>query len=336
MSNAKDKSTTRNANVIGIDLGATNIRGAIVSNDSLSEIISVRIHSDGVVEDVLNDIYHVIDQLLASAPTANTPGAPASPTRPPGAPVPPTRTPGLETPAPSAIGIGVPSVVDVEEGIVYDVQYIPSWKEVPLKKILETRYNKPVFVNNDANCFALGEYYFGKGKSAEKGNNAGEGKNIGSMVGLTIGTGLGGGIIIHDKLFEGYNCGAGEFGCLPYKDNILEYYCSGSFFKNVYNLDGVEVYEAATKGDAQALQLYGELGTHVGNAIKAVLYTYDPQLIVLGGSVSQAYELFRETMWATVKTLAYGKTAERIRIETSDLKNSGILGAAALYYNAQQ
>ena len=291
MNDAKGKSTTRSANVIGIDLGATNIRGAVVSNDSLSDIISVRIHSDGAVEDVLNDIYQVIDALL--------------------------------NPSISAIGIGVPSVVDVAQGIVYDVQYIPSWKEVSLKKILEARYKIPVFVNNDANCFALGEYYFGKGKNVE------------SMVGLTIGTGLGGGIIIHDKLFAGYNCGAGEFGCLPYKDNILEYYCSGSFFKNVYDLDGVQVYESAKKGEAKALELYGELGIHVGNAIKAVLYTYDPQLIVLGGSVSQAYDLFKATMWATVKTLAYGKTAERIRIETSDLKNSGILGAAALYYNEQ-
>ena len=291
MNDAKGKSTTRSANVIGIDLGATNIRGAVVSNDSLSDIISVRIHSDGAVEDVLNDIYQVIDALL--------------------------------NPSISAIGIGVPSVVDVAQGIVYDVQYIPSWKEVPLKKTLEARYKIPVFVNNDANCFALGEYYFGKGKNVE------------SMVGLTIGTGLGGGIIIHDKLFAGYNCGAGEFGCLPYKDNILEYYCSGSFFKNVYDLDGVQVYESAKKGEAKALELYGELGIHVGNAIKAVLYTYDPQLIVLGGSVSQAYDLFKATMWATVKTLAYGKTAERIRIETSDLKNSGILGAAALYYNEQ-
>lgn len=284
--------------IIGVDLGATNIRGAVVSKGTLSDIISTHIHSDGTVEDVLNDIYQVIDQLL---------------------------TPNIK-----AIGIGVPSVVDTTQGIVYDVQYIPSWVEVPLKRHLEARYNIPAFINNDANCFALGEYYFGKGK----GN--GKGKNVESMVGLTIGTGLGGGIIIHDKLFEGYNCGAGEFGCLPYKDNILEYYCSGSFFKNVYNLDGVEVYEQAKKGEPRALQLYKELGTHVGNAIKAVIYTYDPQLIVLGGSVSQAYELFSETMWTAVKTLAYAKSAERIRIETSDLKNSGILGAAALYYNAQQ
>jgi glucokinase len=96
----------------------------------------------------------------------------------------------------------------------------------------------------------------------------------------------------------------------------------------------VEVFSAAGHGDARALALYSELGEHVGQAIKTVLYAYDPQLIVLGGSVSQAYEWFRETMWAAVRTLVYAKTSERIRIEVSDLKNSGILGAAALYYDA--
>jgi glucokinase len=277
--------------VIGIDLGATNIRGAVVSGDSLSDIISVRIHSDGTAEDVLHDIYQLIDRLTG--------------------------------PDIAGIGIGVPSVVDVAEGIVYDVQYIPSWVEVPLKRLLETRYRLPVYVNNDANCFALGEFYFGMGKG------------LSSLVGLTIGTGLGGGIVVHGRLYPGYNCGAGEIGLLPYKDNILEYYCSGSFFKNVHGLDGVMVYEAARGGDPKALALYAELGEHVGQGIKAVVYSYDPQLIVLGGSVSAAFDLFRETMWTEIRSLAYAKTLQRLRIEVSNLKNSGILGAAALYYDAK-
>lgn len=277
--------------VIGIDLGATNIRGAVVTGDSLSDIVSARIHSDGSVEDVLNDIYQVVDALIND---------------------------GIK-----AIGIGVPSVVDVNEGIVYDVQYIPSWVEVPLKKYMEARYHIPVFVNNDANCFAVGEYHFGKGKGAE------------SMIGLTVGTGLGAGVMINGKLYPGFNCGAGEFGLFNYLDNVLEFYCSGSFFQNVYQLDGVQVFEDAKKGDARALELYAELGTHMGHAIKMVMYAYDPQLIILGGSVSQAYDFFRENMWKEIKTFAYTKSAGRIRIEVSALKNSGILGAAALYYDAQ-
>ncbi len=163
----------------------------------MSAIVSGRIHSDGKVEDVLDDIYQVVDQLIDGSI--------------------------------AAIGIGVPSVVDVAEGIVYDVQYIPSWVEVPLKKLMEARYHIPVFVNNDANCFALGEYHFGKGKGAD------------SMIGLTLGTGLGAGVIISHKLYPGYNCGAGEFGLFGYKDNVLEYYSSGSFFQNVYNLIALDL-----------------------------------------------------------------------------------------------
>ena len=196
--------------IIGIDLGATNVRAASVSANVLSEIITQRIRSKGTEEEVLQDVFAVTDALI--------------------------------TKEVAAIGIGVPSVVDVEEGIVYDVQYIPSWKEVHLKKYMEDRYNVPVFVNNDANCFALGEYYFGKGK----GYN--------SMIGLTVGTGVGAGIIIHKKLYAGYNCGAGEFGTVDYLDKIYEYYCSGSFFENVYGLKGEEVFEKAEKGAGQDVQ----------------------------------------------------------------------------------
>lgn len=281
----------KDTKVIGIDLGATNIRGAVVTGDTLSDIVSARIHSDGSVEEVLNDIYQVVDALIDDSI--------------------------------KAIGIGVPSVVDVAEGIVYDVQYIPSWVEVPLKKLMEARYAMPVFVNNDANCFAVGEYHFGKGKGVD------------SMIGLTLGTGLGAGVIINNKLYAGYNCGAGEFGLFNYRDNVLEYYCSGSFFKNVYQLDGIRVFEEAKEGSPRALELYEELGMHIGQAIKMVMYAYDPQQIILGGSVRHAYDFFQKSMWQEIKTLAYTKSAERIRIEVSALQNSGILGAAALYYDAQ-
>ena len=198
--------------VIGIDLGATNVRGAVVVDGELSLIEAARIHSDGTVEEVLNDIYQVVDKLITNDV--------------------------------AAIGIGVPSVVDVKQGIVYDVLYIPSWVEVPLKKLIEERYHIPVFVNNDANCFAVGEYHFGKGKGVD------------AMIGLTLGTGLGAGLIINKKLYAGQNCGAGEFGCLDYRDNILEYYASGSFFQNVYGLDGTKVFEQAQKGTCKLLRSY--------------------------------------------------------------------------------
>ncbi|BAU54998.1 ROK family protein [Mucilaginibacter gotjawali] len=277
--------------VIGIDLGATNIRGAVVNDKDLSEIISRRIKRKGTEEQVLEDVYSLIDVLMDK----NI----------------------------KAIGIGVPSVVDVKKGIVYDVIHIPSWKEVHLKELLEARYRLPVFINNDANCFALGEHYFGKGKG------------VTDMIGLTIGTGLGAGIIINNHLYAGRNCGAGEFGMVDYLKKNYEYYASGSFFHNVYGLSGEQVFKKAKKGDEEALKLYAELGKHLGNAIKMIMYTYDTELIILGGSVALAYDFFEKAMWERIKTFEFPKSIGNLKIETSALANSGILGAAALYYDAE-
>lgn len=283
-------SGAKNLKLIGLDLGATNIRGGLVRDNQLSQIQSKRIRSAGTVEEVLEDIFSVADKLKDSDPVA--------------------------------IGIGVPSVVDVEQGIVYDVQYIPSWKEVHLKKILEARYKVPVFVNNDANCFVLGELYFGKGIGIQ------------NLIGLTIGTGLGAGVIINHHLFAGPNCGAGEFGMVDYLDHCFEYYCSGQYFQNVYHIDGQEVFEKAKSGDALSRSRYAEMGTHLGNAIKMILYTYDPSLIIFGGSVRHAYPYFQETMWQRINTFAYTKSLAKFRIEFSELENSGILGAAGLYLDS--
>jgi glucokinase len=187
---------------------------------------------------------------------------------------------------------------------------------------MEERYGIPVLINNDANCFALGEHYFGKGKGHR------------SMIGLTIGTGLGAGIILENKLYCGSNCGAGEFGMVEYLDQIYEFYASGSFFQNVYRLEGEVVFKRAGEGDLQALKMYEELGTHLGNAIKMIMYTYDVELIILGGSVRFAWPYFSQSMWKRIRTFAYARSVERLRMETSDLENSGVLGAAALCFDA--
>jgi glucokinase len=273
--------------VIGIDLGATNIRAGLVQGFVIANIQSKRINSAGTIEDVLADFYLLIDVLIDQDVVA--------------------------------IGVGVPSVVDLAKGIVYDVQHIPSWKEVPLKAILEAKYKLPVFVNNDANCFALGEYHFGKGKGIE------------NMIGLTIGTGLGAGAIVNKHLFAGPNCGVGEFGMVDYLDHNYEYYASGQYFSHVYQLNGEEVFERAKSGDLIAQQYYAELGTHLGNAIKLIMYTYDASYIVLGGSVRLAYSYFQKTMWERIQTFAYSHSVANLKIELSELENAGILGAAGLY-----
>jgi glucokinase len=90
----------------------------------------------------------------------------------------------------------------------------------------------------------------------------------------------------------------------------------------------------AQQGDKRSIELYAEMGTHLGNAIKLMMYTYDPELIILGGSVRSAYPYFQQTMWDRINTFAFTQTRERLQVKVSELENSGILGAAGLYHDA--
>lgn len=280
-----------NDNIIGIDLGGTHVRAGVVCEGNLKDIVQARIPSAGTVDEVLQVIYNLIDPLV----NQNI----------------------------KAIGIGAPSVVDIEKGIIYDVQNIPSWKEVALKELIENRYHIPALINNDANCFALGEKHFGKGQ------------NTHSMIGLTVGTGMGAGIIINDKLYAGVNCSAGEFGNVEYLDQCYEYYASGQFFQNCYQTTGEAVFQKAKSGDALSIIILEELGTHIGNAVRMILYTYSPELIILGGSISKSYSFFERKMWERIRTYVYSNTLNQFRLEVSTLENCGVLGAAALYYDSQ-
>ena len=215
--------------LIGVDLGGTFVRAGLIENDSILRIKSTGINSKGTEAQVLEDIFSVIDGIITS---------------------------DIE-----GIGVGVPSVVDPEKGIVYDVYNIPSWKAVPLKNILEEKYNIKTVINNDANCFALGEKYYGKGR------------NVKNIVGLIIGTGMGAGIIVNGKLYSGPNCGAGEFGMIPYKDDILEHYCSGAYFKKYHNISGEELFDLALKNDKDAIKIYEEYAINLANAVKIILYS---------------------------------------------------------------
>ncbi len=177
-------------NHIGIDLGGTNIRAGILEGNELKNILSARLNANGNAAEILQQVYAITDPLFDDSILS--------------------------------IGIGVPGLVDHQNALVYDVVNIPSWQKVPLIEWMEERYKVPVLVNNDANCFALGEYY------------TMENSGIDSMVGLTIGTGLGSGLILHKKLYTGRNGGAGEFGMIPYLDHNYEYYASGQFFENEF------------------------------------------------------------------------------------------------------
>jgi len=276
--------------IVGIDLGGTNVRVGKVRGEELERRHAQRISGHESKEHVLEEVFQATDQVFDE----------------------------------EVVGIGccVPSIVDVDRGIVYAVENIPSWRRVFLKDEIEKRYDVPAHVNNDANAFALGELHFGQGRGYR------------NIVGLTLGTGLGAGIIIDGHLYCGSNCGAGEIGSLPYKDHTLEHYCAGQFFKSKTGESGEMIFEQAQQGDPHALQIYHEYGSEVGHAVMTALYAYDPELIVLGGSISKAYAFFESGMRERLKDYDYQHALERLVIENTENENIAILGAVALFLEA--
>jgi glucokinase len=272
---------------IGIDLGGTNLRVALVNDGKIENKFEKPLENK-------HDLNSTIDQLTSAIEHVIVPEV-------------------------IGIGIGVPSVVDTQRGIVYNVANIPSWIEVHLKALLEEKFNLPVYVNNDVNCFVLGEHAYG------------EARTYSSVVGLTIGTGLGAGIVIKNHLYEGNNTGAGEIGLLPYLEQNIEYYCSSSFFSEIHQSNGYECYKKALEGNTKALEIWDEFGKHFAQAIKCVVLAYDPQMIVVGGSISKSHRFFNASMLNGLNDFPFPKSIEKLKIAFTDNENSNILGASLLF-----
>lgn len=272
--------------VIGVDLGGTKVRAGIAVNGEVRNQKQQLFKSMGTKSETLGQLMDLIRPLMSS---------------------------GIR-----GIGLGVPSVIDVERGIVYNVVNIPSWDCVPLKDILEKEFSVPVAVNNDVNCFVLGEHRFGRLKGMK------------DVVGMTSGTGLGSGIIINHNLYVGSNCGAGEIGLLSYRDHNIEYYASGNFFEAFHGVSAITAHDRAMSGDSEALGWWKEFGGHMGQAIKTVVYAYDPQAIVIGGSVSKAFGFFEGAMLAALANFTFPESIKKLKIFQSVDENITLLGAAAL------
>jgi glucokinase len=276
--------------LIGVDLGGTNMRAGRVEAGALAAHAIRATPSKATAEVVLEELCGAIGEVL----TSDT----------------------------AAIGIGVPSVVDVERGIVYTVENIPSWQEVHLKQILERRFGVPVYVNNDANCFAVGEFHFGQGQGFRH------------MVGMVVGTGLGAGVILNGHLYSGANCGAGEIGTIPYRGETFEYFASGQRFPREHGVNGAMIHAKAAQGDPEALKILADFGEDFGQVIMTTLYAFDPEIIVLGGSVSKAFPFFEKSMRKVLGDFAYQRALQRLLIRVSEEPQIAILGAAALGLDA--
>lgn len=212
-----------------------------------------------------------------------------------------------------AIGIGVPAIVDAN-GVVYDCVNIPSWDRVELKAILESRFGVPVNANNDCNCFALGV----------KASGIVDG--LDDILCITLGTGVGSGLILGGKLYTGRNCCAGEIGSIPFKDHDYEYYCSSQFF-HAHNTGGKEASAAAIAGNPEAIKLWEEFGTNVGDLLKMAAFAYDPQAIVIGGNIVAAYKFFEPAMRARLSSFPYAKVAENLKVMPAPEGDLMIIGS---------
>ncbi|WP_031427497.1 ROK family protein [Flavimarina sp. Hel_I_48] len=217
-----------------------------------------------------------------------------------------------------SVGIGVPGLVDENSGIVYDLTNIPSWQHVPLKERLEGHFKIPVRITNDANMFALGEKAYGSGKKYQ------------NLVGITLGSGFGAGLVINGNLYSGILSSAGEMADIPYLNATIEDYCSGKFFREHYGVEGVEVSKKAAQGDPESIRIFHEFGTHVGAAVRMLMNILSPEAIFFGGSVSKSFSLFEQGIWDKLNAYPFERVKGKLHIAASQTPNISILGAAAL------
>lgn len=269
---------------IGLDLGGTNFRAGLVDDEHLvrKEVVPC---PKGTEQEVNEVLLALVGRLMTDEVTS--------------------------------IGVGVPTVVDREQGIVYHAANIPAWEEVHLKDIMEDAFHRPVFINNDANCFALGVHVFGEGREYD------------DMVGLTLGTGVGSGLIIRGRLYNGRNTGAGEIGALPFREKDYEHYCASRFFED-YGTTGKQLAADARQGDPKALDIWRVFGENLGALVEAALYAYDPEAVFLGGGITDAFDFFKDGMMERLRQFPYPESVARLHVAPSYLENAALLGAAVL------
>jgi glucokinase len=223
------------------------------------------------------------------------------------------------------IGIGSTGPLDIDKGIILECPQLPTMNFFPLRKAIEKYFGIPVFVNNDANCLILGECVFGAGANKR------------SVVGFTLGTGIGCAIVLNKKVFNGSTGTAAEIWPSPYQSGTIEDFISGAGVSRIYkSISGIEkssleVYDLAVKGNDQAIQTWKEFGAHLAVPLSWSINLIDPDIIIIGGSISAAYEFFKNSMEENVKKWVCPVPAEKTKVVLAKLGDyAGFIGAACL------
>ncbi len=238
-----------------------------------------------------------------------------------------------------AVGIGSAGVIDHHQGIIHYSPNLSGWNEIPLKKWIKKEIKIPVLVGNDVNAFVLGEYCFGAAKGSK------------SVFGITLGTGVGGGIISNGKLLLGINHAAGEIGhtsinvsgpkCKCGNYGCLERYVGAEYIVQRYlkynqvlsqtdkKITPEIISRAAKRGDKLAKKIIQETGSYVGVGLANVVSLIDPEIIVIGGGVSGFGKPLLDSIKKTVSERIMKFPSRKLKIVQSKLKDdAAILGAS--------
>jgi glucokinase len=322
--------TVREQFIVGIDLGGTNIAAGVMPTDGTREIAMRMIptRAEEGAEAVVSRIAALIEDVIAQ-----------------------TR---LETGAERSdflgVGIGSPGPLDRARGLVIVTPNL-GWRDFPLRDEVSVRVNLPATLDNDANCATLGEWWCGAAKG---------GRNV---VGMTIGTGIGGGLILDGKLYHGASDAAGEIGhttidstgrrCKCGNYGCLEAYTSGpaiadrareslegdsdSILPSMVDGDWSKitaqtVFEASKRGDRIALEVVRDTAHFLGVGVSNLINIFNPDTFVIAGGVTQAGELLFDPLRAEVRRRAFKPSVEACRIVPGSLPlSAGVVGAVATF-----
>ena len=246
-----------------------------------------------------------------------------------------------------AASIMVPGTVDTKNAKVVQAPNLPALSNFPLKSVLEDRLGWPVLLENDANAAAVGEMWLGAARGCR------------DVVSVTLGTGVGGGVILDGELWRGAHGSAGEIGhttvdpfsglkCKCGNVGCLELFASATaivrltreglsqFPDSVLNrgeLTAEVVYDAGRTGDKLALSVFKKFGTYLGIGLANLINLIDPEIIVIAGGVVNGWSLFASHMQREVDERAVRATAQQVKIAAAQCgDNAGLLGAARLAF----
>ncbi|MCT7981807.1 ROK family protein [Laspinema sp. A4] len=228
-----------------------------------------------------------------------------------------------------AVGVGTPGPVDATGQIAKVAINLDGWQDVPLGSWLSQKTGKPVILANDANCAGLGEAWLGSGRQFR------------NLILLTLGTGVGGAIILDGKLFTGHTGAAGELGlitinlygpdCNSGNKGSLEQYASVQAIQRATRTTPEEIGHAARSGNRQALEFWEGYGHHLGAGLASLIYVLTPEAIIIGGGISASAEFFIPAAIAEIERRVLPVCRPNLQVLVAELGNkAGMVGAAKL------